>query len=66
MTRFMVKEGEYVPAGEPFAEIEVMKMLLSLKNSLSGKITFRAAVGTNVVAGQILAEIQYETLNCRT
>ncbi|KAF8817745.1 acetyl-CoA carboxylase ACC1, partial [Cardiosporidium cionae] len=58
LIRYLVKDGGTVARGEPFAEVEAMKMIMTLKAGASGKITHLKSPGSIVAAGELLASLQ--------
>ena len=57
LVRRLVNEGSVVHENEAYAEIEVMKMIMSLRATATGAITFFASEGDSVVAGDVLATV---------
>lgn len=60
LMRFLVKDGEHVQPGTPFAEIEVMKMLMQLQANHAGVITHVASEEMYVKAGDVLATLDLD------
>ena len=60
LVRFLVPDGGFVKENMPYAEVEVMKMILQLKSSVSGTMRVRATAGCTLVTGKLLAEIEPE------
>ena len=58
LLKIMVSEGAAVRSGDTIAMIESMKMELEIKASASGTVYFLCPAGTQVSAGQSLAEIR--------
>eukprot|EP00756_Hemistasia_phaeocysticola_P027426 Hpha_TRINITY_DN16118_c1_g13::TRINITY_DN16118_c1_g13_i1::g.8204::m.8204/K11262/ACACA; acetyl-CoA carboxylase / biotin carboxylase 1 len=58
LVRYMVRDGDFVEANQPFCEIEVMKMYLQLKTSVAGTITLKGQPGTAVQTGKLLAAVE--------
>ncbi len=54
----VVAEGAAVKSGDTIIMIESMKMELEIKASVNGSVHFLAAAGTQITAGQALAEIK--------
>ena len=54
----VVAEGAAVKSGDTIIMIESMKMELEIKASVNGTVHFLAAAGTQITAGQALAEIK--------
>ncbi|KAK5946859.1 acetyl-coenzyme-A carboxylase [Knufia obscura] len=54
LVKFTVENGDHVSAGQPFAEVEVMKMYMPLIASEDGIVQFIKQPGTTLEAGDIL------------
>lgn len=54
LVKFTVENGEHVKAGEPFAEVEVMKMYMPLIAQEDGIVQFIKQPGATLAAGDIL------------
>ncbi|KAK5078938.1 acetyl-coenzyme-A carboxylase [Lithohypha guttulata] len=54
LVKFTVENGEHVSAGQPFAEVEVMKMYMPLIASEDGIVQFIKQPGATLEAGDIL------------
>lgn len=54
LVRFLVDSGEHVNAGEPYAEIEVMKMYMPLVAAEDGVVQFVKQPGVTLAPGDIL------------
>lgn len=57
LIRYLVESGDHVESGDPFAEMEVMKMYLAVSAPESGVITLEKPEGTGVEAGTIIAAL---------
>ncbi|CEP61144.1 acetyl-CoA carboxylase ACC1 LALA0_S02e07712g [Lachancea lanzarotensis] len=55
LVKFLVENGEHVAAGQPYAEVEVMKMQMPLISQESGVVQLLKQPGSTVSAGDILA-----------
>jgi len=55
--RYLQDNGANVEAGEPYVEVEAMKMIMSLKAAESGKITHALSPGTVISAVDLLASL---------
>ena len=55
--RYLQENGGEVEAGQPFVEVEAMKMIMPLKSSESGKIIHNLSPGTVISAGDLLATL---------
>ncbi|RDL30121.1 putative Acetyl-CoA carboxylase [Venustampulla echinocandica] len=54
LVKFTVENGEHVKAGQPFAEVEVMKMYMPLLAQEDGIVQFIKQPGATLEAGDIL------------
>ncbi|KAI9464497.1 acetyl CoA carboxylase [Lactarius psammicola] len=54
LVRFLVDSGDHVNAGDPYAEIEVMKMYMPLVASEDGVVNFVKQPGVSLEPGDIL------------
>ncbi len=57
LVRFLVESGDHVDVGQPYAEMEVMKMYLALKAPEAGIITVEKPEGTAVDVGTVIATL---------
>mmetsp|Transcript_13466 Transcript_13466/g.36268 ORF Transcript_13466/g.36268 Transcript_13466/m.36268 type:complete len:2059 (-) Transcript_13466:87-6263(-) len=57
VVRYLHADGADVAEGEPFVELEAMKMIMSLRTTASGKIHQALNSGAIVAAGQLLANL---------
>jgi acetyl-CoA carboxylase/biotin carboxylase 1 len=55
LVKYLVENGEHVSAGQPYAEVEVMKMCMPLIAQENGIAQLVKQPGSNVSAGDILA-----------
>ena len=55
LVKYLVQTGEHINAGQPFAEVEVMKMCMPLIAQENGTVQLVKQPGSNVAAGDILA-----------
>ena len=60
LVKKLVPEGAKVRKGEPFAEIEVMKMFMPLKVEESGVVSWCMNEGAALAAGDLLASLELE------
>uniref|UniRef100_A0A0K6S787 Uncharacterized protein n=1 Tax=Chromera velia CCMP2878 TaxID=1169474 RepID=A0A0K6S787_9ALVE len=58
VVRYLQDDGSEVKAGEPFVEVEAMKMIMSLKAGESGRVTQTKSAGSVIQAGDLLATLQ--------
>lgn len=64
MVRFLQEDGADVASGEPFVEVEAMKMIMPLKATESGKINHEMSPGSIIAAGDLLASLQLAVSPC--
>lgn len=57
LVRYLVEDGQMVAAGTAIAEIEVMKMYMTLSVSNAGKVKPSRSSGSTLEAGDIIANI---------
>lgn len=55
LVKFLVENGDNVKAGQPYAEIEVMKMQMPLVSQENGAIQLLKQPGSTIAAGDIIA-----------
>ena len=60
LVQFLIEEGQHVQAGAVYAEIEVMKMLMELKTTVSGKIHHIKRNGAVLDNGAIIARLEVD------
>jgi len=58
VVRYLQENGADVEVGQPFVEVEAMKMIMPIKATESGKITHNFSPGTVISAGDLLASLQ--------
>eukprot|EP00536_Pseudo-nitzschia_multiseries_P003372 jgi/Psemu1/318156/estExt_fgenesh1_pm.C_520003 len=58
VVRYLQDNGGEVKEGEPYVEVEAMKMIMPLKASESGKVTHTVSPGTVISAGDLLASLE--------
>ena len=58
VVRYLQDNGGSVEAGEPYVEVEAMKMIMPIKATESGKITQNLSTGTVINAGDLLATLE--------
>lgn len=58
--RFLVDDGSFVSAGQPYAEVEVMKMYMTLQLPESGHIHFNKLEGSVLESGELIATVTLE------
>uniref|UniRef100_A0A7S2EIT5 Acetyl-CoA carboxylase n=1 Tax=Ditylum brightwellii TaxID=49249 RepID=A0A7S2EIT5_9STRA len=57
IVRYLQDNGADVEAGQPYIEVEAMKMIMPIKASESGKITHSLSPGSVISAGDLLASL---------
>ena len=57
LVRHLVPDGSHVDAGAPYAEIEVMKMLMPVLSPAAGVITFALPEGAVLAAGDLIGSL---------
>ena len=57
VVRYLQEPGAQVEAGQPYVEVEAMKMIMPLKASESGTITHDMSPGSIISAGDLLASL---------
>eukprot|EP01035_Chromulina_nebulosa_P020054 gene20054-26034_t len=57
LARLLVPDGSHVVAGDPFVEIEVMKMYMPLKALEPGTVHFQMSEGATLSPGDIIATV---------
>ncbi|PXF48372.1 Acetyl-CoA carboxylase [Gracilariopsis chorda] len=60
LVRYLVQNEERVTVGQPYVELEVMKMYLTLTAPESGKITITNTEGTSVEIGEVIATLELD------
>ena len=58
VVRYLQDNGADVQEGQPFVEVEAMKMIMPIKASESGKITHNLSPGSVISAGDLLASLE--------
>ncbi|KAL7565355.1 hypothetical protein ACA910_013577 [Epithemia clementina (nom. ined.)] len=58
VVRYLQENGGDVEAGQPYVEVEAIKMVMALKSSESGKITQSLSPGLVISAGDMLASLE--------
>lgn len=60
LVRYLVQNDEHVDNGQPFVELEVMKMYLTLPAPEAGKIRLMATEGSSVEIGDVIAVLELD------
>jgi acetyl-CoA carboxylase / biotin carboxylase 1 len=58
VVRYLKDNGDEVRAGEPYVEVEAMKMIMPVKAPETGTITNALSAGSVIAAGDLLASIE--------
>ena len=58
VVRYLQDNGAAVEAGQPYVEVEAMKMIMPIKASESGKINHNLSPGSVISAGDLLASLE--------
>jgi acetyl-CoA carboxylase/biotin carboxylase 1 len=58
VVRYLQENGAEVVNGQPYVEVEAMKMIMPIKASESGKITHNLSPGSVISAGDLLASLE--------
>jgi acetyl-CoA carboxylase/biotin carboxylase 1 len=58
VVRYLQDNGASVEAGQPYVEVEAMKMIMPIKATESGKITHNLSPGSVISAGDLLASLE--------
>lgn len=58
VVRYLQDNGGNVEAGEPYIEVEAMKMIMTMKAEESGKIAHALSPGSVIAAGDLLASLE--------
>merc|ERR1719324_187879 len=60
VVRFLHDDGAAVKEGEPYVELEAMKMIMPIRASASGRVTHVKGAGSIVQAGELLAKLELD------
>ncbi|PHJ25261.1 acetyl- carboxylase acc1 [Cystoisospora suis] len=60
LVRYLVPDGKVVKKGEPYAEVEAMKMIMTLSAGETGVISHARSPGSMIATGDILATLELE------
>ena len=58
LVRYLVDDGAPVEAGQPFAEAEAMKMLITIRASESGTLKHELSAGSIINQGDLLGSLE--------
>jgi len=60
VVRYLQENGSMVKEGEPYVELEAMKMIMPIKATATGKVTHLRGAGSIVSAGEMLGNLELE------
>lgn len=60
LIRFLVERGDHVKQDQPYAEVEVMKMIMPLLAPAPGKVHFNVQEGGLLNAGDLIATLELD------
>lgn len=60
LVRFLIEDGVHVECGQNIAEIEVMKMYMTVQSCESGTIKLVIAPGSTISAGDLIAKLKLQ------
>ncbi|KAL4426359.1 hypothetical protein ABPG77_004653 [Micractinium sp. CCAP 211/92] len=60
LVRYLVEDGGHIAADAPYAEVEVMKMMMTLLAPASGKVHFQLPEGSVLSPGQLIARLELD------
>ncbi|PSC75189.1 acetyl-carboxylase 1-like [Micractinium conductrix] len=60
LVRYLVEDGGHVAADAPYAEIEVMKMMMTLLTPAAGVVHFQLPEGSVLSPGQLIARLDLD------
>jgi acetyl-CoA carboxylase / biotin carboxylase 1 len=60
LARLLVADGSHLKKGDPYVEIEVMKMYMSLKTAESGTVHFQMSEGATLLPGDVIAIVKLD------
>ncbi len=60
LTRHLVSSGQHVTAGTPYAEVEVMKMMMPLVSPAAGVLAFAVPEGSVLNSGDLIARLDLD------
>ncbi len=63
MTRRLIPSDSHVVSGQPYAEVEVMKMVMPLLAPMPGVITFAVPEGAVLAGGDLIASLNLDDAN---
>jgi len=60
LARLLVPDGAHLNAGEPYVEVEVMKMYMPLKAAEAGTVHFQMSEGATLSPGDVIALVRLD------
>ncbi|PRW58200.1 acetyl- carboxylase 1-like isoform A [Chlorella sorokiniana] len=60
LVRYLVDDGGHIAADAPYAEVEVMKMMMTLLAPASGRVHFQLPEGSVLAPGQLIATLELD------
>lgn len=60
VVRYLIEDGEHVNEGQAFIEVEVMKMVLTINATASGKLQQTKQPGAVLETGDVLGHLQLD------
>ena len=60
LINLLIEDGAHVDKGQPYAEIEVMKMVMTLTSGEAGKVSFVHRAGAVLDAGSLIANLELD------
>lgn len=60
LINFLIEDGGYVSKGQPYAEIEVMKMVMTLSSLEAGTVSFDRRPGAVLEAGMVIGHLELD------
>ena len=60
LARLLVPDGSHLNKGDPYVEIEVMKMYMSLKADEAGTVHFQMSEGATLTPGDVVAMVKLD------
>jgi acetyl-CoA carboxylase / biotin carboxylase 1 len=60
LARLLVADGSHLNKGDPYVEIEVMKMYMSLKTAEAGTVHFQMSEGAALLPGDVIALVKLD------
>lgn len=60
LARHLVSDGSHCEKGEPYVEIEAMKMYMCLRTAEAGTVHFRMSEGAVLAVGSVIAEMSLD------